>query len=71
MLHHYRDYKAFNKEKCLEDIDAAPWELVNIFHDIDDKVDIFYQLITQLLDWHAPKQQKRIKHESYPVKSRN
>ena len=55
LLHNYRDFKAFNEEKCLEDINAAPWESVDIFDDIDNKVDIFYQLITQLLDWHKRK----------------
>ena len=62
----YRDFKAFDETKFLEDVDSAPWSLIDIYDDINDKVDIFYQLINQLLDWHAPKRQKRIRKESYP-----
>ena len=61
----YRDFKAFDESKFLEDVDSAPWSLIDISDEINDKVDIFYQLINQLLDWHAPKRQKRICKESY------
>ena len=43
-----------------------PWSLIDIYDEINDKVNTFYQLINQLLDWHAPKRQKRICKESYP-----
>ena len=55
----YRDFKAFHESKFLEDVDSAPWSLIDIFYEINDKVDIFYQLINELLDWHAPKRQKK------------
>ena len=54
----YCDFKAFDESKFLEDVDLAPWSLTDNYDEINDKVDIFYQLINQLLDWHAPKRQK-------------
>ena len=61
----YRDFKVFDESKFLEDVDSVPWSLIDIY-EINDKIDIFYELINQLLDWHAPKRQKRICKESYP-----
>ena len=37
----YRDFKVFDESKFLEDVDSAPWSLIDIYHDINDKVDIF------------------------------
>ena len=61
----YYDFKAFDESKFLEDVDSAPWSMIDIYDEINDKVDIFYQLINQLLNWHATKRQKRIRKESY------
>ena len=58
--------QAFDESKFLENVDSVPWSLIDIYDEINDKVDIFYQLINQLLDWHVPKRQKRICKESYP-----
>ena len=55
----YHDFKAFDESKFLEDVDSVPWSLIDIYDEIYDKVDTFYQLINQLLDWHAPKRQKK------------
>ena len=38
----YHDFKALDKSKFLEDVDSAPWSLINIYDEINDKVDIFY-----------------------------
>ena len=54
----YHDFKSFDESKFLDDVDSAPWSLIDIYYEINDKVDIFYQLINQSLDWHAPKRQK-------------
>ena len=66
MLIECHDFKAFDEFKFLEDVDSAPWSLIDIYDEINDTVDIFYQLINQLLHWHAPKRQKRIRKDSYP-----
>ena len=62
----FRDFKAFSEEKFLDDINSAPWQLLDVFEGIDDKLVIFYQLIYHVLDWHAPKCQRRVRKESYP-----
>ena len=41
----YRDFNAFDESKFLEDVDSAPWSLIDIYDEINDKVGIFYQLI--------------------------
>ena len=38
----------------MDDISNAPWSLVDIFDDTDDKLDIFNSLFHQILDQHAP-----------------
>ena len=60
-----RDFKASNEHSFLNDINNAPWQLLDIFNNIDDEIDIFYQLINQILDWHAPKRQQKVRNESY------
>ena len=62
----YRDLKASNEAKFLEDVESSPWQLVDLFDEIDEKVDTFYHLIIQLMNWHAPTRSRRIKKESYP-----
>ena len=62
----YHDLKAFDEKKFLSDVEAAPWHLIDLFDDIDEKLDTFYQIIEQLINWHAPKRQRRVKRESYP-----
>ena len=62
----YHDLKAFDEKKFLSDVEAAPWHLIDLFDDIDEKLDTFCQIIEQLINWHAPKRQRRVKRESYP-----
>ena len=37
----YHDFKAFDESKFLEDVDSVPWSLIDIYDEINDKVDIF------------------------------
>ena len=49
-----RSFKNFKKDAFLDDISSAPWSLVDIFDDPDDKLDTFNSLFHQILDQHAP-----------------
>ena len=57
----YRDYKAFNENNFLDDVDATPWQLIDVFDSNDDIVDTMYHLLYQLINCHAPKKQRRIR----------
>ena len=62
----YRDYKAFNENNFLDDVDATPWQLIDVFDSLDDEVDTMYHLLYQLINGHAPKKPRRIRRDSYP-----
>ncbi len=62
----FRDFKAFNETKFICDVNAAPWHLLEIFDEMDDKISTMYQLLSQILDEHTPLRQKRVRSDSYP-----
>ena len=62
----FRDYKAFSATQFVTDIEAAPWNLLDLFHDFDDKLDTLNQLLYNLLDEHTSKRKKRVRKDSYP-----
>ena len=33
---------------------SAPWSVVNIFNDVEDKLNAFHLIFNQILDSHAP-----------------
>ena len=49
-----RSFKNFKKDAFLDDISNAPWFLIDIFDDTDDKLDTFNSLFHHILDQHAP-----------------
>ena len=62
----FRNMKHFDSSKCLEDLNAQPWQLLNMFENPNDALDFFMQLFETLLDKHAPKITKRVKRTLQP-----
>ena len=44
----------------------APWQVGEIFNDIDDRVDYWNGLITYVVDAHAPLRKKRVREIDVP-----
>ena len=49
-----RSFKNFNQDAFQNDIAEAPWSVVDVFDDVDDKLDAFHLIFNQILDHHAP-----------------
>ena len=62
----YRSFKKFNQESFISDLNSVPFQVANIFDDIDDSYWAFSHLLTNVIDGHAPKKKKLIKHSDAP-----
>ena len=49
-----RSFKKFDSDAFNEDLAVAPWSLIDLFDDTDDKVFVFNSLFATVLDNHAP-----------------
>ena len=50
----HRSFKKFDSEKFNRDLSEAPWTVLVIFDNIDDKLDYFNEIFVQILNKHAP-----------------
>ena len=49
-----RSFKSYNPDAFQYDMSFAPWSVLEIFDDIDDKLHAFDLLFNEILDHHAP-----------------
>ena len=49
-----RSFQNYNKVAFLEDISNAPWSVIGVFDDVEDKLNAFNTLFNQVLDQHVP-----------------
>lgn len=63
-----RDFSKFNQESFLEDIRAAPWELIYAVNEdnLNDQATIFENVFSSVLDSHAPFKTFTVKHKKSP-----
>ena len=57
-----RSFRQYNSNSFLQDMSYAPWSVINVFDDIDDKLNAFNLILNNILDLHAPI--KRVKVRS-------
>ena len=62
----YRSFKAFDPDKFRQDLLEAPWSVLEIFDDTDDKIDYFNKIFTQTLNKHAPLRKLRVEKNGSP-----
>jgi hypothetical protein len=62
----YRSFKKFCDEKFVEDLNAAPFHVCNIFNDVDDMLWFQSKLLTDVIESHAPLKTKKIKRKQVP-----
>ena len=62
----YRDTKHFDEILFLQDLENLPWFLTESSADASEALDIFTTLFLSVLEKHAPKKSRRVKHEVQP-----
>ena len=61
-----RNLKSITFEPIAEELANAPWQVGEIFNDIDDRVDYWNGLITYVVDAHALLRKKRVREIDVP-----
>lgn len=67
----FRDFKNFDYNLFVQDLDKVPFHEILRCHDIDSKVDLLTFLITKLFDGHAPMKKVRVSKVKAPWLSDN
>lgn len=62
----YRSFKNFDESKFNADLESVPWDVIKVFDDVDDALDCWYSLFTDVVDKHVPLKQHRVKKFSQP-----
>ena len=62
----YRSYKTFNENAFRQDLELAPWSVLDMEDDPNDAWTTWRTLYNEVLDQHAPLKTRRIKSNSAP-----
>ena len=69
VVHHtirYRSFKNFNEANFISDLESIPWDVIKVFDNVDDALDAWYSLFTDVIDKHVPLKQHRVKNVNQP-----
>ena len=61
-----RDYRETNMKDLKNDIERAPWQIVNVFDDVDDSVYAWTFLYNEIVQQHIKKRKVKIRQRSLP-----
>ncbi len=61
-----RSFKNYDQVAFEEDMSKVPWSVVDVFDDVDDKLNVFHLLFNQILDLHAPVKSIKIRSRPNP-----
>ena len=61
-----RNYAALNEESFKEDLENAPWHVMEIFDSIHDKYHYWSGLLSYIIDEHVPIKRKRVRTKDVP-----
>ena len=61
-----RNFKRFNRDAFIEDLNKVLWSLINSFADVEDSWDSFKQLFGEVADSHAPRIRVRVRGQKVP-----
>ena len=62
----YRSYKKFNEENFKYDISCIPYQILDVFDNVDEKFWCYNKLIMNVIDDHAPLKKKYLKKPNAP-----
>ena len=65
-----RNFKHFNRDAFIEDLNKVPWSLINSFTDVEDSWDSFKQLFGEVADSHAPRICVRVRGQKVPTRDK-
>ena len=61
-----RNFRRFNCDTFIEDLNKVPWSLINSFADVEDSWDSFKQLFGEVASSHAPRIRVRVRGQKVP-----
>ena len=61
-----RSFKNFKRDKFIKDLQMAPFSIVDVFDEVDDKLYAFEQLYSEILNEHAPLKQTVVRGNQIP-----
>ena len=61
-----RSLKNFNRDKFIQDLQMAPFSIVDVFDEVDDKLYAFEELYSEILNEHAPHKQTVVRGNQVP-----
>jgi hypothetical protein len=56
----------FNEETFCKDLSQIPWDTIDIFDDVDNALEAWYNLFLDVIDKHLPLREKRVKKQQQP-----
>ncbi|CAC5385019.1 unnamed protein product [Mytilus coruscus] len=62
----YRNFKTFNDEMFLQDLSNQPFDIIHEINDPNEAMDMWYYLLVNVLDKHAPVVTRRVKNKYQP-----
>ncbi|CAG2225633.1 unnamed protein product [Mytilus edulis] len=62
----YRNFKTFNDEMFLQDLSNQPFDIIQEINDPNEAMDMWYYLLVNVLDKHAPVVTRRVKNKYQP-----
>ena len=62
----YRNYKNFDENLFLNDLNNVPWNCIDSLTDVNEALDLWYNMFNDVVDKHIPKRSKRIKAGKTP-----
>ena len=58
-----RSSKNFDKDSFIYDLYTTPWTLLDMFENVDDKLDTWELIFSNVINQHAPIVEKRVKRK--------
>ena len=59
----HRNFKNLNHNEFVADLDNASWSLLDMFDDVNEKLDTWEWIFNDVMNRHAPIVKKRVKHK--------
>ena len=64
----YHSFKHFDEQSFIQDLSLIPWEVIQLFNNVDEMVEIWNSLFLEVVNKHAPLKCHRIKRKCQPDK---
>ena len=62
----YRSFKDFDENKFFANLQAVPWDLIHVFDDTNDILEVWSDLFMDVVDKSTPLKQHRVKRKNQP-----